>query len=149
MQLSTDDVTPGAGVRQSVLDPRRTFSCCTVVIRAYTSPLLPALRPQLHEGAAELLYRLAASPLSMEPTLEMLRREGALTAQLDLVCQPLPAQVTVIPSLYPVHLDLYPSSQSIGMACVWGDGPVDGVHHSRSHTNGNTVISLPEVAGSA
>ena len=78
---------------QSVLDPRRTFSCLTVLLRVFASPLLPALRPRLHEGAAELLYRLAAAPVTQEPTLELLRRESALTGPLALVCQPLPKQV--------------------------------------------------------
>ena len=43
--------------------------------------------------AAELLYQLAASPDTQWPALEALRREGALTAQLDLLCQPLPKEV--------------------------------------------------------
>jgi len=43
--------------------------------------------------AAELLYRLAASPDTQGPALDALRREGALTAQLDLLCQPLPKDV--------------------------------------------------------
>ena len=83
----------GAGVAQSVLDPRRTFSCLTVVLHIFASPILPALRPHLHEGAAELLYRLASAPDSQECTLDVLRRESALTAPLALVYQPLPKQV--------------------------------------------------------
>ena len=43
--------------------------------------------------AAELLYQLAASPDTQAPTLDALRREGALTAQLDLLCRPLPKDV--------------------------------------------------------
>lgn len=76
-----------------MLDPRRTFSCLTVALHVFASPLLPVLRPRLHEGAAELLYRLAAAPVTQEPTLELLRRELALTAPQALVCQPLPKQV--------------------------------------------------------
>ena len=43
--------------------------------------------------AGELLYRLAASPDTQAPALDALRREGALTAQLDLLCRPLPKEV--------------------------------------------------------
>lgn len=106
---------PGAGVAQSVLDPRRTFSCLTVVLRVFTSPLLPALRPRLHEGAAELLYRLAAAPGTQEPALDLLRREAALLAPLDLVCQPLPKQVCSLSGLGRPRADRTGSA----CGCLW------------------------------
>ena len=37
------------GVAGAPVNPRRTFTCLTVALHAFTSSLLPTLRPQLHE----------------------------------------------------------------------------------------------------
>jgi hypothetical protein len=38
-----------AGVASAPVSPRREFTCLTVALHAFVSPLLPTLRPQLHE----------------------------------------------------------------------------------------------------
>ena len=38
-----------AGVASVPVNPRREFTCLTVALTAFASPLLPTLRPQLHE----------------------------------------------------------------------------------------------------
>ena len=37
------------------VNPRRDFTCLAVALTAFTSPLLPTLRPQLHEVSGLLL----------------------------------------------------------------------------------------------
>ena len=79
---------------RSYLDPRRSYSCLTVLVRAAQSDALPTAKPQLYEAVVELLYLLAAAPESGGPTLHLLRQIATLAPQLDTVaCAPLPPEV--------------------------------------------------------
>ncbi len=82
------------------LDPRLLYSCLSVVVKGAQSPNLPGTRGQLYEALLELLYQLAAAPLTGDATLALLERLRLVPAQLDTVLAGLLAEgVRSVPPL--------------------------------------------------
>eukprot|EP00884_Botryococcus_braunii_P018275 jgi/Botrbrau1/5130/Bobra.0172s0002.1 len=78
------------GVAATELDARAPTSCLAALMKAAQSGQLPSSKPQLYEQVLGLLHVLAAAPLSMEPTLSLLRSSNLLLNQLEnIACCPL------------------------------------------------------------
>jgi hypothetical protein len=82
----------GAGVAESQLETRLVYSCLSVVVKGAQSPNLPGTRGQLYEALLELLYQLAAAPLTSDATLALLERLRLVPTQLDTVLSGLLAE---------------------------------------------------------
>jgi hypothetical protein len=79
-----------AGVAVSQLAPNSRACCLAALLKVAQSTHFPSARPQLYEHVLRLLHELAAAPLSMEPTLSLLRSSNLILDQLELVgCAPL------------------------------------------------------------
>ncbi len=72
------------------VSPRRDFTCLTVALTAFMSPLLPTLRPQLHEvrPARLTIIGSAGSECVLWITLILtLRPDPATLSPVSYVCQ--------------------------------------------------------------
>ena len=91
----------GAGVAETQLDPRLVYSCLSVVVKGAQSPTLPRTKGQLYEALLELLYQLAAAPLTGEGMLALLQQLRLVPMQLDTVLAGLLAEgVRLFSSLF-------------------------------------------------
>lgn len=90
-----------AGVANSVLDPRLVYSCFTAVLKGAQSPSLPSARPAVYEQILELLYSLAAAPVTSDATLTLLRRVQLVVSQLYIITDSLVSNQVI--TLLPQH----------------------------------------------
>lgn len=79
-----------AGLANSRLAPKSTYSCLTVLLEGAIHGMLPQTQPQHHERCLAILSHLASTPETRSPTLDVLRSNSILQQQLDYVgCAPL------------------------------------------------------------
>ena len=92
----------GAGLKSSQLAPKSVFSCLTVLLEGAIHGMMPLAQPQSHERCLAILGRLASSPDTRRPTLEVLRTNGILLQQLnDVGCAPLAAEADQVTTSSP------------------------------------------------
>ncbi len=72
-----------AGLANSQLAPRSTYSCLTVLLEGAIHGMLLLAQPQMHERCLAILNQLASTPTTRRPTLDVLRSNSILLQQLN------------------------------------------------------------------